>query len=106
MERSGTKTIKQTIHALRNKKKVLSKDLQFAYLNMDNIDRKLLKSLVKNRRRELLLQFSETGINSLWNQITTYDKFMYLFTKNEAYNMNKYFDIQGEYVLGNAHQSY
>ena len=38
MERSGTKTIKQTIHALRNKKKVLSKDLQFAYLNMDNIE--------------------------------------------------------------------
>jgi len=106
MAESKAKSIKQTIYALRNKKKVYCRDLQTSYLNMNDTERKLLKSLVKNRRRELLLTFAETGANSLWNEISLYDKFMYLFTQNEAYNISRYYNIHGDYVSGHMHQSY
>lgn len=95
-----TKTTRQSINALRNSRKVFAKDLQAAYLDLDESGRKLLMSLVKNRRRELLNLFAETKANSLYNQISVLDKFMYLFTKNEVYNMNRHFTIQGDYVVG------
>jgi hypothetical protein len=101
-----SKSIKETIYALRNKKKVYCRDLQTSYLNMNNTERKLLMSLVKNRRRELLLTFAETNANSLWNEISLYDKFMYLFTENEVYNISGYYNIHGDYVSGHMHQSY
>ena len=97
------KSIKETIYALRNGKKLRHIDLQTSYLNMSDTERKLLKSLVQNRRRELLLAFSETGANSLWRQISLLDKFMYLFTKNEVYNIGRYFTIQGDYVSGHIY---
>jgi len=106
MAKAKAKSIKQTIYALRNGKKVYCRDLQTSYLNMSNTERKLLKSLVRNRRRELLLAFVETNANSLWNEISLYDKFMYLFTQNEVYNISRYYNIQGDYVSRHMHQSY
>ena len=97
------KSIKETIYALRNGNKVRHIDLQTSYLNMNDTERKLLKSLVQNRRRELLLLFAETNTNSLWRQISLLDKFMYLFTKNEVYNVGRYFTIQGDYVSGHIY---
>ena len=97
------KSIKETIYALRNGNKVRHIDLQTSYLNMSDTERKLLKSLVQNRRRELLLLFAETNANSLWRQISLLDKFMYLFTKNEVYNVGRYFTIQGDYVSGHIY---
>ena len=97
------KSIKDTISALRNGKRVRHIDLQVSYLNMNDTERKLLKSLVQNRRRELLLLFAETNANSLWRQISLLDKFMYLFTKNEVYNINEYFTIHGDYVSGHIY---
>ncbi len=97
------KSIKDTISALRNGKRVRHIDLQTSYLNMNDTERKLLKSLVQNRRRELLLLFAETNTNSLWRQISLLDKFMYLFTKNEVYNINEYFTIHGDYVSGHIY---
>ena len=97
------KNIKETLYALRNGKKVRHKDLQTTYLNMNDTERKLLKSLVQNRRRELMDTFVETNANSLWRQISLLDKFMYLFTKNEVYNVNRYFTIQGDYVSGDIY---
>ena len=76
------KSIKETLYALRNGKKVRHKDLQATYLNMNDTERKLLKSLVQNRRRELMDTFVETNANSLWRQISLLDKFMYLFTNH------------------------
>ena len=97
------KSIKDTISALRNGKKVRHIDLQTSYLNMSDTERKLLKSLVQNRRRELLLLFAETNANSLWRQLSLLEKFMDLFTKNEVYNINEYFTIHGDYVSGHIY---
>jgi hypothetical protein len=97
------KSIEETLYALRNGKKVRHKDLQTTYLNMNDTERKLLKSLVQNRRRELMDTFVETNANSLWRQISLLDKFMYLFTKNEVYNVNRYFTIHGDYVSGHIY---
>lgn len=106
MAEAKSKSIKQTIYALRNKKRVYCRDLQTSYLNMSNTERKLLKSLVQNRRRELLLTFAETGASSLWSEISLFDKFMYLFTKNEVYNISRRYNIQGDYVSGHMHSPY